>query len=223
MGLPVDASDGGRTVLMGFRHAAKRSESEPTNPWIDRPPEAQAPPEHVIVVRPRSRPQRMAGIPEIQSTLGRRELTREERLVPVWLVAAHGGAGVSTIVGLMHRVGDAGGAWPIAGEGQQARVVLVARESWTGLGAARRALTEWVGGRVPVHLEGLLLVAAQPGAPPKELRELAELVRSQANGAVWRLGWQREWLIGHAAMPSDKALRDLHEHLFAFNDTPTNT
>ena len=152
--------------------------------------------EQVIVVRPRSRPQRMAGIPEIQSTLGRRELTREERLVPVWLVAAHGGAGVSTIVGLMHRVGDAGGAWPIAGEGAQARVVLVARESWTGLGAARRALTEWVGGRVPVHLEGLLLVAAQPGAPPKELRELAELVRSQANGAVWRLGWQRDWLIG---------------------------
>ena len=208
---------------MGFRHAAKRSESEPTNPWIDRPSEAQAPPEQVIVVRPRSRPQRMAGIPEIQSTLGRRELTREERLVPVWLVAAHGGAGVSTIVGLMHRVGDAGGAWPIAGEGEHARVVLVARESWTGLGAARRALTEWVGGRVPVHLEGLLLVAAQPGAPPKELRELAELVRSQANGAVWRLGWQRDWLIGHAAMPSDKALRDLHEHLFAFNDTPTNT
>ena len=208
---------------MGFRHAAKRSESEPTNPWIDRPSEAEAPVEQVIVVRPRSRPQRMAGIPEIQSTLGRRELTREERLVPVWLVAAHGGAGVSTIVGLMHRVGDAGGAWPIAGEGEQARVVLVARESWTGLGAARRALTEWVGGRVPVHLEGLLLVAAQPGAPPKELRELAELVRSQANGAVWRLGWQRDWLIGHAAMPSDKALRDLHEHLFAFNDTPTNT
>lgn len=208
---------------MGFRHAAKRSENEPTNPWIDPPSEAQAPPEQVIVVRPRSRPQRMAGIPEIQSTLGRRELTREERLVPVWLVAAHGGAGVSTIVGLMHRVGDAGGAWPIAGEGKDARVVLVARESWTGLGAARRALTEWVGGRVPVHLEGLLLVAAQPGAPPKELRELAELVCSQANGAVWRLGWQRDWLIGRAAMPSDKALRDLHEHLFAFNDTPTNT
>ena len=200
---------------MGFRHAAKRSESEPTNPWIDRPSKAEAPVEQVIVVRPRSRPQRMAGIPEIQSTLGRRELTREERLVPVWLVAAHGGAGVSTIVGLMHRVGDAGGAWPIAGEGEQARVVLVARESWTGLSAARDALTEWVGGRVPVRLEGLLLVAAQPGGAPKQLRELAELVRSQANGAVWRLGWQRDWLLGQATMPADKALRELHEHLFA--------
>src|SRR5664279_3988587 len=127
---------------MGFRQAAKRTESEPTNPWIDRPSQAQAAPEQVIVVRPRSRPQRMAGIPEVQSTLGRRELTREQRLVPVWLVAAHGGAGVSTIAGLMHRVGDAGAAWPIAGEGEQARVVLVARESWAGLGAARRTLTE---------------------------------------------------------------------------------
>ena len=178
---------------MGFRHAAKRSESEPTNPWIDRPSEAEAPLEQVIVVRPRSRPQRMAGIPEIQSTLGRRELTREERLVPVWLVAAHGGAGVSTIVGLMHRVGDAGGAWPIAGEGEQARVVLVARESWTGLGAARRALTEWVGGRVPVHLEGLLLVAAQPGAPPegaaraRRARPLASQRSGLAAGMAARL------------------------------------
>ena len=199
---------------MGFRHAAKRSQSEPTNPWIDQPSTAEVPVREVIVVRPRSRPQRMAGIPEIQSTLSRRELTREERLVPVWLVAAHGGAGVSTIAGLMHRVGDAGAAWPIAGDGEHARVVLVARESWTGLTAARRALTEWVGGRVPVRLEGLLLVAAQPGAPPKELRELAELVHSQASGAVWRLAWQRDWLIGHAAMPSDNTLRDLHQQLF---------
>jgi hypothetical protein len=206
---------------MGFRQAVKRTESEPTNPWIDRSSEAQAAPEQVIVVRPRSRPQRMAGIPEIQSTLDRRELTREERLVPVWLVAAHGGAGVSTIAGLMHRVGDAGGAWPIAGDDQQARVVLVARESWTGLGAARRALTEWVGGGVPVHLEGLLLIAARPGGPPKELRELAELVRSQANGAAWRLAWQRDWLIGQATMPSDNTLRDLHQQLF--DDPPTNT
>ena len=99
----------------------------------------------------------------------------------------------------MNRVGDAGVAWPIAGNGEHARVVLVARESWTGLSAARDALTEWVGGQVPVRLEGLLLVAAQPGSAPKQLRELAERVRSQANGAVWRLGWQPAWLVSPPA------------------------
>ena len=35
------AAEVGERVLMGFRHAAKRSESEPTNPWIDRPSEAR--------------------------------------------------------------------------------------------------------------------------------------------------------------------------------------
>ena len=200
---------------MGFRHAAKRTDSDQTNnPWIERAADPDPAVQQVIVVRPRARPQRMAGIPDVQSTLGRRELTREERLVPVWLVAAHGGAGVSTIAGLMRRAGDAGVAWPIAGAGEHARVVLVARESFTGLTAARTALTEWVGGHVPVRLEGLLLVAAQPGGPPKELRELAELVASQANGAVWRLGWQRAWLLGEPTMPSENTLRELHEHLF---------
>ena len=172
---------------MAFRHGAKHAQTNAGNPWTADASQAEASPEEVIVVRPRARPQRLAGIPEVQSTLGRRELTREERLVPVWLVGAHGGAGVSTIAGLINRVGDAGAALPIAGDGEQARVVLVARESWTGLSAARDALTEWVGGRVPVRLEGLLLVAAQPGGAPKQLRELAELVRSQANGVVWRL------------------------------------
>ena len=126
------------------------------------------------MVRPR--PRQMAGIPELTDRLPRRELTREERLVAVWAVGAHGGAGCSTIAALMAHVGDAGVAWPIAPDGEQARVLLVARESYTGLSAARRALTEWVGGRVPVALEGLLLIAAQPGGTPKELRELSELV-----------------------------------------------
>jgi hypothetical protein len=203
---------------VAFRSAAKRARTGPANPWTADASPVDAPQEQVLVVRPR--PRRMAGIPEVQSTLGRRELTREERLVPVWLVGAHGGAGVSTIAGLLDRVGDAGVAWPIAVEGEQARVVLVARESWTGLSAARDALTEWVGGQVPVHLEGLLLVASLPGGAPKELRELAERVRSQANGAVWRLGWQRDWLLGQATMPRDKTLRQLQQQLFASNDTP---
>ncbi len=199
---------------MNFSRRASAS-LDLANPWIDaarsdlRTEVAVKP---AVVVRPR--PRRMAGIPELADRLPRRELTREQRLVPCWCVGAHGGAGCSTIAALMAPVGDAGVAWPIAPDGEQARVLLVARESYTGLSAARRALTEWVGGRVPVALEGLLLISAQPGGTPKELRELSELVRSQANSAVWRLGWQREWLTGEATMPSEKTLRDVYEQLF---------
>ncbi len=181
------------------RNAAKRSDSEPVNPWLTTTRLVEPQSEAVtIVVRPR--PRRLAGIPEIADGLPRRELTGEQRLVPVWCVGAHGGAGCSSVAGLMAPVGDGGVAWPIAPDGERARVLLVARESYTGLSAARRALTEWVGGRVPVALEGVLLVAAQPGGTPKQLRELSELVRSQANSAVWRLGWQRAWLTGEAQM-----------------------
>ena len=207
---------------MAFRHAAKRAQTGAGNPWTADAPQPDPPPEQVIVVRPRVRPRRLTGIPQVQSALGQRELTREERLVAVWLVGAHGGAGVSTIAGLMNRVGDAGVAWPIAGDGEQARVLLVARESWTGLSAARDALTEWVGGQVPVRLEGLLLVAAQPGSAPKQLRELAERVRSQANGAVWRLGWQPAWLVSPAAATAaaSKTLQEIGEALFASDNHP---
>jgi hypothetical protein len=193
-------------------------DTEPVNPWLaPLEPESEVA-EPTIVVRPRPRPRprprRLAGIPELADGLPRRELTGEERLVPCWCVGAHGGAGTSSIAALMAPVGDGGVAWPIAPDGEHARVLLVARESYTGLSAARRALTEWVGGGVPVQLEGLLLVAAQPGGTPKQLRELSELVRSQANSAVWRLGWQRAWLTGEATMPSEKTLRDVHEQLF---------
>ncbi len=199
---------------MNFSRRASAS-LDLANPWIDAARSdlrTEVAVEPTIVVRPR--PRRMAGIPELADRLPRRELTREERLVAVWAVGAHGGAGCSTIAALMAPVGDAGDAWPIAPDGEQARVLLVARESYTGLSAARRALTEWVGGRVPVALEGLLLIAAQPGGTPKELRELSELVRSQANGAAWRLGWQRAWLTGEATMPSESTLRDVHDQLF---------
>ncbi len=199
---------------MNFSRRASAS-LDLANPWIDAARSdlrTEVAVEPAIVVRPR--PRRLAGIPEFADGLPRRELTGEERLVPCWCVGAHGGAGCSTIAGLMSPVGDGGVAWPIAPAGEQARVLLVARESYTGLSAARRALTEWVGGRVPVALEGLLLISAQPGGTPKELRELSELVRSQANSAVWRLGWQREWLTGEATMPSEKTLRDVYEQLF---------
>ena len=205
---------------MAFGRAAKQ-EPETVNPWIEPAPDASAVVDEApIVVRPR--PRKMAGIPGLSGGLPRRQLTREERLTPVWLVGAHGGSGCSSVAGLLSHVGDAGVAWPIAPGDDQTRVVLVARESFAGLGAARTALTEWVSGNVPVRLEGLLLVAAQPGGTPRELRALSKLVGSQANGAVWRLGWQKTWLVGEPTMPQDKALVQMQRQLFDVDDSAPN-
>lgn len=215
---PRTRPETGEVRAMAFGRAAKQ-EPETVNPWIEPTPVASAElEERPIVVRPR--PRKMAGIPELTGGLPRRQLTREERLTPVWLVGAHGGSGCSSVAGLLSHVGDAGIAWPIAPGEEQVRVVLVARESLAGLSAARAALTEWVSGAVPVNLEGLLLVAAQPGGTPRELRALSKLVGSQANGAVWRLSWQKAWLVAEPTMPQDKALAEMQRQLFDVDDSP---
>ena len=127
----------------------------------------------------------------------------------VWLTSAHGGAGSSTLAELAVGWRAAGRAWPISPEPDRpARVLLCARTSYTGLRSAQAALTDWASGRVPVRLEGLVLLAAAPGRLPKQLRPLLELVRGAA-GRVWEIGWQSQWLIGPPAMTRDRGLREL--------------
>ena len=140
-----------------------------------------------------------------------RELTRHELLVPVWLTSAHGGAGASTLAELSVGWRAAGRAWPISPEPDRpARTLVCARTSYSGLRAAQTALTDWASGRLPVQLEGLVLLAAAPGRPPKPLRPLLELVRGAA-GRVWEIGWQPQWLLGPPVMTGDRGLRDLFQ------------
>jgi hypothetical protein len=184
----------------------------PENPWLTPQPPAPAVATRPIEVSAPS-PQPQPGVvpPPPEQRLPCRELTRHELLVPVWLTSAHGGAGASTLAELSVGWRAAGRAWPISPEPDRpARTLVCARTSYTGLRAAQAALTDWASGRLPVQLEGLVLLAAAPGRTPKPLRPLLELVRGAA-GRVWEIGWQPQWLLGPPVLTGDRGLRDLFQ------------
>ena len=116
------------------------------------------------------------------------------------LLAAHGGAGVSSLL----RAGlaaagsvDAGRTWPSGGA-----ALLVARSSVSGLEAARDAVRAHTAGDtgLDVTLLGLVLIADAPGRLPPRLRELADLVAG-AFLRVWQVPWLTEWRLAAATEP----------------------
>lgn len=117
----------------------------------------------------------------------------------LWLLGAHGGAGVSTLAGLDDGWIDAGRAWPARSGPGRSAVVIVARTHARGLLAARSLLAERAAGEAvspaaaPAAAEvlGLVLVADAPGRLPKPLRQLVDHV-SGAAAHVWHLGWLPE-------------------------------
>jgi len=117
-----------------------------------------------------------------------------------WWVGAHGGAGETTLARLAFGTVAAEHSWPMpAAAGIQSRVILVARTNYAGLTAAQRAAREWASGALgdAIRLEGLVLVADQPGKLPKELRELAHLVCGGVPRS-WELPWVAEWRVAPA-------------------------
>jgi hypothetical protein len=188
--------------------------AQPDNPWLTPPASPSEPPARPVEVSvdaPAPQPGVLPPPPEQRLPL--RELSRQELLVPLWLTAAHGGAGCSTLVELSVGWKEAGRAWPLSPQPDRpARVLLCARTSYTGLRAAQAALTDWASGRVPVKLEGLMLAAAAPGRLPRQLRPLLELVKGAA-GRVWEVGWQSQWLIAPPVMTADRGLRELFDEL----------
>lgn len=108
---------------------------------------------------------------------------------PWWWVGCHGGAGISTLAGLVPGGRESGKAWPVPADGNTSRVVLVARTNARGLATAQAAARQWAAGRVPgVTLLGLVAVADAPGRLPRQLSELLRLV---AGGVpkVWFVPW----------------------------------
>lgn len=118
----------------------------------------------------------------------------------VVLLAAHGGAGVSTLL----RAGlAAAGAvdgqrrWPSAGQ-----VLLVARTSTAALERARDLAREHASGRAGPHTElvGLVLVADAPGRLPARIGALADLVTG-GFARCWQVPWLTEWRLAAATEP----------------------
>lgn len=128
----------------------------------------------------------------------------------VWFVGAHGGAGETTLAGLLPEAGEGDHRWPVHLDGSVPHVVLIARTSAAGLLAARTALAQWAAGDTPpVRLLGLVLSPDASGRTPKPLRQLAELVaggvRPTEHRKVWHLPWVDEWRTGDQAGPKPTA------------------
>jgi hypothetical protein len=113
-------------------------------------------------------------------------------------VAAHGGAGVTTLSIVVGGT-DLGARWPDPARAEPARVMLVARTHAQGLRAASRGLNALREGRHPAGMElvGLVLVADAPGRLPPVLVTRIRLLRSVA--PVWRVPWIAPWRFGKQA------------------------
>lgn len=116
----------------------------------------------------------------------------------VWLLGAHGGAGVTTLAAILGPAGDCAGRWPGGAPGESPYVVIVAKETVTGLQAAHDLVRQYrcdLAGDA-AELVGVITVAHQPGRVPKSLRLyrdkiLLPLVPEDAGR--WRIDWQEDW------------------------------
>ncbi|MBY6537672.1 hypothetical protein HQ325_03205 [Rhodococcus sp. BP-349] len=105
----------------------------------------------------------------------------------MWLLGAHGGAGVSTLARVWAPAADAHGGWPA--HDRYRSVIVVARTHRTGLAAAHDLLLQSAAGLTGgCTVLGLALVPDAPGKLPKTLRRSADVVASAAP-AVWHLPW----------------------------------
>lgn len=135
-------------------------------------------------------------------------IVRTALAAEMWVVGAHGGAGESSLAGLVDTWLPAEHSWPQST--LPARCVLTARTSAAGLLAAQAALRQWAAGNTPVELIGLVLLADAPGRLPAPLRDLAGLV---AGGAprCWLVPWIEQWRAGdpHLTRELARLIRDL--------------
>lgn len=143
----------------------------------------------------------VAPAPERRAPLWHIPVPHESTPPPmVWLLGAHGGAGVSTLAQVLGPAADCERRWPAvlatATESESPFVVIVAKESIEGLTRAHDLLRQWHSGagmgRRRSHLLGLITVAHSPGRVPKPIRRYLEVVDA-ASPARWRVDWQDAW------------------------------
>lgn len=125
------------------------------------------------------------------------------------LVAAHGGAGQSTLVRLDERFA-AESTWPRPGAGP---VVVVCRSHAAGLIAAGRLLD--------AHRDspplGVLVIADAPGHLPVALRRRLRLLAGVAP-RLWRLPWVEAWRRRPAAGPTPLTVRKVLDQVLSAAD-----
>lgn len=106
----------------------------------------------------------------------------------VWLLGAHGGAGVSTLCQWIGRAGDAQGRWPGGHGNQSPFVIVVAEESVAGMTRAHQLLRQYATGAAgnQSHLLGVATVARVPGKRPQAVRQRRELLKGLTD-VLWEI------------------------------------
>ena len=140
---------------------------------------------------------------DLSMRLPERELPIWDRPIPLpdrspspmlWLLGAHGGAGVSTLAHVLAPAGDCGDRWP-GGYGKQSPyVAIVARETVSGLVKAGELLRQHTAGHGgPSTIIGLITVADRPGRKlPKQIQQTRDVVTALV-GRDWRIGWIEQY------------------------------
>ncbi|WP_370915839.1 DUF6668 family protein [Corynebacterium sp. CCM 9203] len=119
----------------------------------------------------------------------------------VWCVGAHGGAGTTFLASSLAPAFDCGQSWPVIDGDRSPFVVIVARETMSGLDAAADLLRQW-------HTDDALAAHEVLGVvlmPPARARRVDREVRGWATTVsgiapeVWRLPWVAQWPLARAS------------------------
>lgn len=123
-------------------------------------------------------------------------------------IAAHGGAGTTTLARLLGGT-DLGCRWPDPALAEPATVMLVGRTNAEGMRAVSRALNALREGRHPpgMRLTGLVLLADAPGRLPLALSRRIRVLRSVA--PVHRVPWIPDWRLGRQPRTLPKTMQRL--------------
>lgn len=165
------------------------------NPWLSQPAAPPAPAAGAATIQlpaPTGPTAPHAGVPA-PDRVDQLPVREHPHQAELWCVGAHGGAGESTLAGLVPGWAAAEHAWPRVGTWKHSPVVLMARSDLRGLRAAQAAATQWAAGLAPgVELLGLIVSADAPGRLPQPLRELLKVVGGGVP-RVWELPWVESW------------------------------
>ena len=105
----------------------------------------------------------------------------------VWLVGAHGGAGVTSLAAALAPMGDAGRVWPA--KDTYRLCVLVGRTTREGLERLHDAALQARAGLAgDVEVLGAILVADTPGGMPKSLQKKLYALESVVP-RLWRIDY----------------------------------
>nr|WP_280310402.1 DUF6668 family protein [Nocardia abscessus] len=120
----------------------------------------------------------------------------------VWLMGAHGGAGVTSLERLLAPAADCHRRWPAPIGRESPYVLVVARATVVGLAAADALLRQHHAGLAADSVVvGLVTVAARPGRLPAAIRRDRDLYSGLVEH-VWHVDWHEAWtLAAHDALP----------------------